>query len=195
MNAPQPDPVQPETPPSNPAGGRRSLLVAGVALGGLALGGGVAWWLRSRGVPEKSADATGDPFWAMQWQTPDGSPLAMASFKGRPLLLNFWATWCAPCVEELPLLNEFYRQNRADGWQVLALAVDRPEPVRAFLRQMPLDFPVAMAATAGADLGRTLGNVAGGLPFSVVVGSQGLVLQRKLGKLKPADLEAWRRLK
>ena len=195
MTAPQPDPTQPATQVSHPSGGRRSLLVAGVAMGGLALGGALAWWLRSRGVPEKSADATGDPFWALQWETPDGNPLAMASFKGRPLLLNFWATWCAPCVEELPLLNDFYRQNRADGWQVLALAVDRPEPVRGFLRQMPLDFPVAMAATVGADLGRTLGNVAGGLPFSVVVGSQGQVLQRKLGKLKPADLEAWRRLK
>lgn len=137
----------------------------------------------------------GDPFWAQRWDTPDGGALAMASFQGRPLLLNFWATWCTPCVEELPLLNDFYRQNRANGWQVLAIAIDRPEPVRGFLRQMPLDFPVVMGATAGADLGRSLGNVAGGLPFSVVIGSQGAVLQRKLGKLKPSDLEAWRRLK
>ena len=119
----------------------------------------------------------------------------MQSFRGRPLLLNFWATWCPPCVEELPLINAFYQQNKANGWQVLGLAVDKLASVQAFLQKMPLDFPVGMAGLAGADLGRGLGNLAGGLPFSVVVGGNGQVLQRKMGRLSASDLDAWVRLK
>jgi thiol-disulfide isomerase/thioredoxin len=124
----------------------------------------------------------------MQWDTPQSDKLSMQSLRGRPLLLNFWATWCAPCVEELPLLNDFHRQNKGNGWQVLGLAVDKLAPVQSFLRKMPLDFPVGMAGLAGVELGRGLGNVAGGLPFSVVFGANGAVLYRKLGRLHPADL-------
>ena len=119
----------------------------------------------------------------------------MKTFLGKPLLLNFWATWCPPCVEELPLINAFYRQNKANGWQVLGLAVDKLAPVQAFLKKMPLDFPVAMAGLDGAELGRGLGNLAGGLPFSVVFAADGTVLHRKMGRLSQADLELWVRLK
>ncbi len=131
----------------------------------------------------------------MQWDMPQGGRVAMEAFRGRPLLVNFWATWCAPCVEELPLINDFYRQNKANGWQVLALAVDRLASVQSFLQKMPLDFPVGMAGASGTELGRGLGNLAGGLPFSVVLSTDGMVVQRKLGRLTPDDLAAWLRLK
>lgn len=131
----------------------------------------------------------------MQWDTPQGGTVAMRAFQGRPLLVNFWATWCAPCIDELPLINDFYRQNRENGWQVLGLAIDKLAPVQAFLQKMPLDFPVGMAGLSGAELGRGLGNLAGGLPFSVALGSDGLVAQRKLGRLNTQDLAGWLRLK
>jgi thiol-disulfide isomerase/thioredoxin len=111
------------------------------------------------------------------------------------LLVNFWATWCPPCIEELPLINAFYRENNANGWQVLALAIDRLAPVQSFLAQHPLDFPVAMAGMSGTELVRSLGNLSGGLPFSVAVGGDGSVLQRKLGRLSSDDLAVWRSLK
>ena len=136
-----------------------------------------------------------DGFWSLLWDSPNGSVIAMDSFKGRPLLINFWATWCTPCVEELPLINDFYRQNKSNGWQVLGLAVDKLAPVQSFLKKMPLEFPVAMAGLSGSELSRGLGNLAGGLPFSVVLGSDGLIAQRKLGRLQPADLSNWLRLK
>ena len=119
----------------------------------------------------------------------------MQSFKGRPLLLNFWATWCPPCVDELPLINAFYRQNQGNQWQVLGLAVDKLDSVQAFLKRTPLDFPIGLAGLSGADLGRSLGNLTGGLPFSLVIGSDGLVRQRKLGRLREEDLDVWARLK
>jgi thiol-disulfide isomerase/thioredoxin len=131
----------------------------------------------------------------MQWETPQGGTVSMQAFQGRPLLVNFWATWCPPCVEELPLINDFYRQNKANGWQVLGLAVDKLAPVQAFLHKMPLDFPVGMAGLSGAELGRGLGNLAGGLPFSVALDSNGRIAQRKLGRLSAEDLTNWLRLK
>jgi thiol-disulfide isomerase/thioredoxin len=124
----------------------------------------------------------------MKWDTPQGAKLPMQSFQGRPLLLNFWATWCPPCVEELPLINDFYLQNKANGWQVLGLAIDKLAPVQSFLQKMPLDFPVGMAGLVGADWVRGLGNPAGGLPFSVVLGANGAVLHRKMGRLLASDL-------
>lgn len=173
---------------------RRAVL--GLAALAAAAGSGVAWW-RGRGVaPQAGASAPlGEAFWSLQWETPQGNPLPMRSFVGHPVLLNFWATWCPPCVEELPLINEFYRQNKVNGWQVLGLAVDKTAPVQSFLQKMPLDFPVVMAGLSGADLARSLGNLAGGLPFSVVLGSEGGVLHRKLGRLTASELAEWSGLK
>ena len=173
---------------------RRAVL--GLAALAAAAGSGVAWWRGQGAASEAAASAPlGEAFWSLQWETPQGSPLPMRSFFGRPVLLNFWATWCPPCVEELPLINEFYRQNKVNGWQVLGLAVDKVVPVQSFLQKMPLDFPVVMAGLSGADLARSLGNLAGGLPFSVVMGGDGSVLHRKLGRVTASDLAVWSRLK
>jgi thiol-disulfide isomerase/thioredoxin len=165
----------------------RRLLLGATAASAALLGAGTAWW-RSREPDGVPAVEPVQGFWSLQWDTPEGSKLSMQSLRGRPLLLNFWATWCAPCVEELPLINDFYRQNKANGWQVLGLAVDKLAPVQGFLKKMPLDFPVGMAGLSGAELGRGLGNAAGGLPFSVVLGAQGAVLYRKMGRLHAEDL-------
>ncbi|HAU57544.1 MAG TPA: alkyl hydroperoxide reductase [Comamonadaceae bacterium] len=118
----------------------------------------------------------------------------MASFKGKPLLLNFWATWCPPCIAELPLLNTFYRENAANGWQVMGIAVDQPSAVRAFMEKTPLDFPVAMAGLGGTELSRSLGNLGGGLPFTVLFAADGRILHRKIGQLTPENLRQWSRL-
>lgn len=173
---------------------RRQLVLGLAATAAMLAGAGAAWWRAEH--PQGAAAAKLDAaFWATQWETPAGASLPMRSFAGRPLLLNFWATWCPPCVEELPLLNAFYRENKAKGWQVLGLAVDKLAPVQSFLRAMPLDFPVGMAGIQGTDLARTLGNASGGLPFSVLIGADGAVLQRKLGRLRESDLQTWAELK
>ena len=184
MTAPHFDP---NTTANTPDAPNRRLLLGATAAGAALLGLGTAWW-RNQATDAMPVAEPVPGFWSLQWDTPQGSTLFMQSLQGRPLLLNFWATWCAPCVEELPLINDFYRQNKSNGWQVLGLAVDKLTPVQGFLKKMPLDFPIGMAGLAGAELGRGLGNVAGGLPFTVVFGASGAVVYCKMGRLHAEDM-------
>ncbi|MBC7619130.1 MAG: TlpA family protein disulfide reductase [Candidatus Saccharibacteria bacterium] len=178
------------------APGRRAIMVAvggAAAVAGLSL----AWWRQA--APPKAAEPTGTPppegFWQTEWPTPQGTMLPMKSLAGKPMLLNFWATWCPPCIEELPLLNSFYKTHKDRGWQVLGLAVDKLQPVQTFLQKSPLDFPIGMAGLAGTELTRSLGNPAGGLPFSVVLSADGSILHRKMGRVTEEDLQLWAGLK
>lgn len=171
---------------------RRQVWMGATALGAGLAGAGVAWWRYQPAAVLTEAEAA---FWATTLEQPDGqSTLAMASLKGRPLLVNFWATWCPPCVEELPMLNAFYQAHAAGGWQVVGLAVDQAGAVRSFLQKLPLAFPVGMAGLAGTDLSRSLGNPSGGLPYTVVFNAQGVVVHQKIGKVNQADLDQWRQL-
>ena len=174
---------------------RRGLLLGAGALATVS-GAGLGW-LRSASAVTSEGHA-GEPyagFWDQRWDTPLGASLRLQDFRGKPLLINFWATWCPPCIEELPLINEFFRQNQSAGWQVVGLAVDRPAAVRAFLKKMPLDFPVGLIGMAATEMSKRLGNALGSLPFSVVIGAQGTVLQRKLGRLRSEELSVWAQLK
>jgi thiol-disulfide isomerase/thioredoxin len=163
---------------------------AGLALAGV--GAGLAWRTSQRQSQVLSeAEAS---FWQHQFVQLDGKVLTTASLKGKPLVLNFWATWCPPCVEELPLLKAFFSENKSKGWQVLGLAVDQAAPVTRFLLQSPLAFPVALAGFPGIEVSKSLGNLSGGLPFTVVFGPTGTVLHRKMGKLTPDDLRTWTQL-
>jgi thiol-disulfide isomerase/thioredoxin len=119
----------------------------------------------------------------------------MQGFQGRPLLVNFWATWCPPCIEELPLIEAFYQQNKVNGWQVLGLAVDKPERVQSFLKTTPLSFAIGMAGLEGTELSREWGNLTGSLPFTVVFAGDGQIAQRKLGRITQQDLDQWRGLR
>jgi thiol-disulfide isomerase/thioredoxin len=166
---------------------QRRLLVGGVAGAALLAGAGLALWRLRPG------DAGGDPggFWSLSFTTPQGQNLAMASLRGRPLLLNFWATWCPPCVEEFPLLDAFYKENAGKGWHVLGLAIDQPSAVRTFLQRTPVTFPIGMAGLEGTDLSKSLGNRVGGLPFTVVFGADGSVRHRRMGRVSQDDLKQW----
>ena len=181
-----PETAAPVDAATSPA--RRRWLYAGMGLVAAGVGGAVGW---KEWQPHAVADGAEAEFWQSSFETLDGASLPMAGFKGKPLLLNFWATWCPPCVEELPLLNRYHAQHAGKGWQMLALAIDQPTAVRKFLGKLPLHFPVALAGLTGSDLGRALGNEKGGLPFTVVFGADGRILQRKMGQLTEQDLQKW----
>lgn len=176
---------------------QRRRVIFGTVAACAALGGAsLAWWQQPPAADQGSDDVlAASKFWTLEFESPDGKSVSMASFKGKPLLINFWATWCPPCVEELPLIDRFYQENSKTGWQVLGLAVDQRAAVNGFLGKMPLSFSIALAGLSGVDLSKSLGNLSGGLPFTVVVGSGGAVLHRKMGRVSLEDLSAWQQLK
>ena len=170
---------------------QRRWLMGGVALAALGAGGWLAW---EQGRGASSNDEALQAFWALQLQQPDGSMLALETLRGRPLLVNFWATWCPPCVRELPLIDRFAQSQRAagaQGVQVLGLAVDQAAAVQKWLARQPLSFPVALAGAGGVSLTRSLGNINGGLPFTLLFDQHGAVRQRKIGEISQQELEKW----
>ena len=170
------------------AGSRRALL-AGVGL--LAAAGGALWY--GRQSPSPGADAGDDPptdLWSQRFPRPEGGELVMAELRGRPLLVNFWATWCPPCVKELPEIDRFW-QRHAARLAVVGLAIDSPGPVRDFLQRQPVGFAIGMAGMPGTALARSLGNAQGVLPFTVLLDAKGGVVKQKLGETTLAELESW----
>ena len=166
---------------------RRSLVLAATAVSAAAAGvGGALWRQRSQARAELQT-----LLWSRTFAKPGGGELRLATFFGKPVLLNFWATWCGPCITELPLLDRFHKDQRARGWQVIGLAVDNDAPVQAFLAQRPVSFPVGLAGFEGVSLSRALGNSGGGLPFSVVFDAAGTAQHRKVGAIAPEDLSRW----
>ncbi len=171
---------------SPPSSSKRGLLA--VAAAALAAGVGVQWWRHS---PQTPADPSLQALWMASFEQADGTPLKLADFQGKPLVLNFWATWCTPCVEEMPLLNAFFLENKAKSWQMIGLAIDQPSAVKRFLGQHPVEYAIGMAGLEGTELMKNLGNPTGGLPFTLVLNAQGQVQMRKLGKLTESDIRSW----
>ena len=175
-------------PPDTSVPSRRWML--GVGAAAALAGAGVATWRwRTQPVLDPAVQA----FWAQRFEQAGGGELAMDSLRGRPLLVNFWATWCPPCVEELPMIEAFWREHSAKGLQVLALAIDQPSAVRRFLERQPLTFPVGLAGLTGSQLASSLGNAQGGLPYSVFFRADQSIYKQKLGQLTLDDLKNWLR--
>jgi thiol-disulfide isomerase/thioredoxin len=174
----------------------RRALVASVAGAAALAGAGWALWREHAGqaTPPFGEMTDEGGLWGLRLERPFGGELSLAEFRGRPLVVNFWATWCAPCVKEMPELDRFHREHSARGWQVLGLAIDRAEPVREFLLRIPVGFPVALAGLSGMQLLRDLGNAAGALPFTVLYDPGGEVRRRKLGETNARELASWTRL-
>lgn len=163
---------------------RRTLVGAGASAA--AAGAGVALWRL-----QSAADPLAE-FWTLRLPQPAGGELALASLRGRPLLVNFWATWCPPCIRELPLLDSFWREHRGSGWQVLGWAIDEPGPVQQFLQRAPVGFPIVLATSLGLDWSRRLGNSGGGLPYTTWLDRRGMQREFKAGEVTAAELAAWR---
>jgi thiol-disulfide isomerase/thioredoxin len=129
-------------------------------------------------------------------QVPDleGQSLALpAAHLGRPQLINFWASWCGPCIEEMPELDRFAASQDGNGVQVVGIALDDADAVRAFLQRIPVDYPILIDAAGPADSGVQLGNLKGVLPYTVLVDAQGRLVKQKIGPFQHGEIDAWAR--
>lgn len=171
--------------------GRRTMLFGGVAAAAAAGGLGWAAW-REQQAATFAAQTGG--VWDLRFPQPGGGELVMQSLRGRPLVLNFWATWCPPCVKEMPDLDRFQRQFAARGWQVVGVAIDSPTAVRQFLERTPVSYPIALAGLDGTAVSRRLGNDTGALPFTAVFNASGHVVLRKLGEASLQQMQQWAEL-
>lgn len=121
----------------------------------------------------------------------DDKPVALEKFKGKPLIVNFWARWCGPCRQEIPALAKLRKAHRKAGLEVIGIGLeDKPEAVREFAKAYEMDYPVLLAKDKGIPLMQALGNGKGGLPFTIAIDRQGRMVSKRLGIMHQADLDA-----
>ncbi len=123
-----------------------------------------------------------------------GKPVSLASLRGTPLLVNFWARWCGPCRKEIPDLVTIDTNYRGQGLVILGLAVEDTQygaAVRDFAAAYEVDYRVLLTGTGpGVELMQALGNDKSGLPFTVIIDRQGKLVTRKLGAMSKSEMDA-----
>ena len=165
---------------------REWLVTAGVAVAAGAGGFAVNAW---RTTPEPAGDAGNDALLKLRLPDLDERPQAIGDFSGKVVVVNFWATWCAPCREEIPLFVKLQSRYADRGLQFVGIAIDQPEKVKPFAAEFAMNFPVLIGGVEVIDLSRRLGNRAGVLPFTVVLGRDGRIKASAVGAAKPEKLE------
>lgn len=162
--------------------GRRELL----ALGLVGVGAGAAGALLGAFGIQRSTGAA--ELLALGLPDLNGRQTDLKIWQGRVLVANFWATWCAPCLEEIPLLSQAHRDHGARGLQVVGIGVDQADKMRDFANKLKIDYPLLVADARVIDLMRKLGNASGGLPFTAILDRHGALAHRKLGAFKGTEL-------
>ena len=168
---------------------REWTMIALVAL--LAAGAGFAFQLW-RAAPQRAMEADASALRALlgkEWPDLDGKPQTIERWRGKVVVVNFWATWCAPCREEIPIFVRLQQRDGARGLQFIGVAIDRPDNVRAFAAELGMNFPILIGGVDAIEHTRKLGNRAGVLPFTVVVDRSGNLAAKEVGAVKESTLE------
>ena len=157
-------------------------------LGALALGMGV-WTARTRYTPTDVSGMVPAQLWEMSFPDPAGKAQFLKQWRGKTLVLNFWATWCAPCREEIPDLMTIRSEYAAKSVEVVGIAIDNAQAVVPYSRQMNIAYPVLIGEGEALTVARALGNNSGALPYTVAIAPDGTVMMRHLGRLPKAKLQ------
>lgn len=174
---------------------RSNLIVVAVAILGAVLGllaGG--WYRQAPEIPTpagvtvlRQGDMRADPVLADL----EGRPRHLGEWDGRLVLVNFWASWCGPCRDEMPLLDHSGTVLADKGLQVVGIAIDDVDAVRGFLKDSPVRYPILVDAANGVDSSVIFGDTRRVLPFSVLIGRDGRVVDQRAGSFSQASLTAW----
>jgi thiol-disulfide isomerase/thioredoxin len=175
---------------------RTNLLIVLVALFGALLGlfAGSQYRGQVAEIPLPSGVSVlrpGDMRIDLQLPDPDGRQHFLSEWKGKPLLINFWATWCGPCLEEMPLLDRIRAQTSAPGLEVVGIAIDTDDAVRAFLKNNPVGYPILIGGEKDPTQSLLFGDTRGVLPYSVLVDRDGKLLAQRAGRFSENSLKDW----
>lgn len=104
-----------------------------------------------------------------------GKPLSLADWKNKVVVLNFWASWCAPCQKEVPIFNRLQKEYGPEGVQFVGLAVDNLQNIQKFLQKIPIEYPVLIGDEAAFSIIQQYGNSSGVLPYTIFIGRSGKI--------------------
>lgn len=169
--------------PRASSSGARAAMLATVLLGGLAA------TLALLPRPKLGRPSWHEPAPAFSVRTLEGRRLALHDLRGDVVLVNFWATWCAPCREEMPMLMELREKHLASGFEVVGVALDDVQNARDFLAELGVAYPNLVGSTDVMVTLQQYGNTSGVLPYTVLVGADGTIRWTRLGVLDRGTLE------
>lgn len=162
---------------------RRDLLLLGAAGTAAAAAGAIVGALV---LQSRSGAAT---LLAQTFLDTAGKPRRLREWQGRVIACNFWATWCAPCREEIPLLNAAQQKYSSKSLQIVGIGIDPVEKIVEFSKQVRIAYPVLVAQAEAIDTMKELGNTVGGLPFTAILDRSGGLAATKLGAYKAGELD------
>jgi len=142
-------------------------------------------------VAGQACAASSEPLFAATLTGTDDKRVALENWRGKPLIVNFWARWCGPCRVEIPELIKVHDKYQKKGLVVLGIGLeDKSESVRDFMKAYEMNYPVLLARDKGIELMQALGNTRAGLPFTIVINRRGEIVASKLGAMNKAELDA-----
>jgi thiol-disulfide isomerase/thioredoxin len=168
---------------------RRALIALALAVAA-ALAGGAVWsWRRSQAVAANGETAAW--LFAMKLPDADGVERPLKAWQGKVLVVNFWATWCTPCVEEMPELQRFADEYAPRNVAVIGIGVDEADKIRDFRSQYALHIPLLAAGFDGLEIARRLGNPEPVLPYTALITPAGQLVEEHSGRIQPPELRRW----
>ena len=134
-------------------------------------------------------DISSDPVFAASFKDLEGKPQPLRQWRGRVLVLNFWAPWCLPCREEIPDFIKLQEKYRDRGLMFIGVALDDSAKVRVSADEMGINYTILLGEMDAADMAGKIGNEVGGIPFTVVIDRSGKIVASKVGKMNLSRLE------
>ncbi|QWE20825.1 TlpA disulfide reductase family protein [Polynucleobacter sp. AP-Kolm-20A-A1] len=164
---------------------RQWIITCGVGLLALLGGALTSQWISKTGL---ASDSSVKAFFANPWQSPDGKVVNTSEWQGKVLVVNFWASWCPPCVEEMPALDQLQQENLQQNVLFVGIGIDSPSNIREFLKNTPVSYPIVIGGLEGSNLSKQMGNTQGALPYTVIINPRGKAVYTKLGKINEDEL-------
>ena len=165
---------------------RQWIIISVISLLALLAGVVSSHWISQTGL---ASDPSIKAFFANSWQTPDGKPANSENWRNKVLVVNFWASWCPPCVEEMPALSKIAQEYADKNVLIVGIGIDSPSNIREFLEKTPVSYSIVIGGLEGSNLSKQMGNTQGALPYTVIINTQGKSIYTKLGKINEDELK------